>query len=400
MVRVITLTLLALIGATTAQAQIPAPAARQFEKAGLGQSLYRRYLDLRASPAETVEQAEHLIAQARALLAQDPEFAPAYMLLGRGLYNLGRRRANDAAAFAEARQAFDAALKLDPQLLAASHELAILVHRQGRAAEARAIYHASFGEFLTGIAYLNWRLGRLAEAHRWIMLAADRDRVTASWQDYRARIATWLADYPEAITIYSALIRGPAGRLAHRVALSQLHLAAGDRDAARAVAAEHFSLVDGGRGVGTDFEDAAGLALLHGDEERALKWARKVVEDRPEEVLGRLYPAHLIRRSDPQAAAMQVEQARKIVTAQIRDGSQDWRQRVELGAVQASSGDTAAALASLREAVERGWRDSLMLELNPLFQPLRSRLDFQVILRLIRAKVSVERMALAYPAPP
>jgi len=392
------LTILALMGATAVQAQPSVPPGSGTESASNSGSLYRRYLDLRALPTDSSEQAEHLIAQARALLAEDPEFAPAYMLLGKGLYYRGRRRDDDASAFAEARQAFAEALRLDPQLLAASHELAVLAHGQGRPGEARQAYRDSFAGFMTGMAYLNWRLGRLAEAHRWIMLAADRDRAEVSWQDYRGRIASSLEDFPEAIRIYSELVRSPDGRLADRVALSQLHLATGNRGQALAVATEHYALVDGGRGRGTDFEDAAGLALLHGGDERALRWARRAVEDRPRQaLLGRLYLAHLVRRSDARAAAMQVQRAREIATAEIQAGALDWRQRVELGAAQASSGETDAAFASLRDAVERGWRDTIMLELNPLFESLREHADYRTLLEDIRTRVASERRELAFP---
>lgn len=125
-----------------------------------------------------------------------------------------------------------------------------------------------------------------------------------------------------------------------------------------------------------------------------------MAEERPTEVLGRLYLAHLIRRADPMSAAMHVEAAREIVMDNIREGSQDWRQRVELAAVQASSGETSAALDSIRDAVSRGWRDAPMLALNPLFQPLRKRAEFRALSDDIRARVAAERRALAEPLPP
>lgn len=81
----------------------------------------------------------------------------------------------------------------------------------------------------------------------------------------------------------------------------------------------------------------------------------------------------------------------------MQAGALDWRQRVELGAAQASSGETDAAFASLRDAVERGWRDTIMLELNPLFESLREHADYRTLLEDIRTRVASERRELAFP---
>lgn len=383
-----------------AEAQQPAqgPTAPEAHQAAGGASLYRRYTELRAQPAETAEQAERLISEAQIMLAEDPEFAPAYMLLGKGLYYRARRRDNDAGSFQAAREAFQKALKLDRQLLSASAELAILLHRQGKPGEARRAYYDSFGEFLTPLAYLSWREGRLAEAHRWSTLASNFSK-DESWLDYRARIASWLGNYSEAASLYRELIlKGYRGTLI-RAALAEVHWAAGEEEAARRVAAETFAHVErtDPERVGTAYGETARLALRLGEEKRALSYARRGLEHRPDDELLSLIVAHLTSRAEPAAAETLLEAVRRRSMAGIGAGATDWSPRLHMAIAHAIRGETAAALAMLQEAVGVGYRGAAALEGDPLLQSLRSRPEFRAILADIRAKVAAERAALSFP---
>jgi hypothetical protein len=66
--------------------------------------------------------------------------------------------------------------------------------------------------------------------------------------------------------------------------------------------------------------------------------------------------------------------------------------------IQALRGDRAQALASLREAVEGGWRGPFMriiLELDPALAPIRREPEFKAIVAIIDADMARQRAGLA-----
>lgn len=99
-----------------------------------------------------------------------------------------------------------------------------------------------------------------------------------------------------------------------------------------------------------------------------------------------------------EAAALWVESS-KAAQRKISEGQEGANAPIELAAINAIEGHTAEALDWLEKGYRAGWRDAVLLEMDPFFASLRQEPRYQAVVALIRQDVSAMRARAASAHP-
>lgn len=361
------------------------------------ESLYSRYVEL-TRDVDTPELADAVIEKAQALIREDPDFAPAYVLLARAHRERGQSGVDVAGSYQAARTAAESALKIDPGLIAARGELGSITNRQQRPHEGRSELIEGFGPVTRGLGYFNYRTGSLAEAWHWLKLAQHL-YPTEDWSlRYSSYVAHLLGDYAEAERLLKELLRLHGNAIGDRAFLATVLAEKGDEAGASAVTRQLFADVDEGRGTGAEIRPVAVLALEQGNRERASRYAQRAVQLAPNDGRVLALGGYLLgRRSNPYGGRNLLAQATEQWEAAIRGGASDFQPALELARIEATRGDQSRSLRYLRTAVSAGFRNHRALMRDPMLSILHSSDDFSQLLANIQNLVNADRAKLAYP---
>lgn len=258
----------------------------------------------------------------------------------------------------EALRDYESAVRLDPDADAARASAAYLYERRGRLADALAASLAVRDP-------VRVRFHEIQIAGNLDLLgyaAAAEARYRRSFQLYPDNVFSNLA-WP------TFLMRH--GRIAEaRVALDEAMSRGTDHAGLHLLAAE--------------------LALLSGDRDGARRAAGRAHALRPQSSLPRTV-AWTLQDVAPPASTLR-EQARALREG-LRAGSEPV-DAVDAAILLDLAGDRDAAMASLREAVDAGYRDAAYLRVSPLITPLRDTPAFASLLAVIEAATLRERQVV------
>lgn len=312
---------------------------------GLSRAYAARACQYNGTPDDAVR-AQALADQ---VLAVQPRDAGAHAARGHSFDCRGR--------VDEALRDYEAAVRLDPDADAARASAAYLYERRGRLADALA-------------ANLAVRDPTRVRFHD-IQIASNLDLLGyAAAAEARYRRSFQL--YPD--NVFSNLA-WPTFLMRH------------GRDA------EARAALDEATSRGTDHAGlhllAAELALLSGDRDGARRAAERARALRPQSSLPRTV-VWTLQDVAPPAAALRQQ------AGELREGLRAGSEPVD--AVDAAilldlAGDRDAAMASLREAVDAGYRDVAYLRASPLLAPLREARAFASLLAAIDTAIARERLA-------
>ncbi|MDI9237931.1 winged helix-turn-helix domain-containing protein [Lysobacter sp. LF1] len=313
---------------------------------GLSRAYSARACQYTGSPDDAVR-AQTLADQ---VLAVQPRNAGAHAARGYSFDCRGR--------VYEALRDYEAAVRLDPDADGARASAAYLYERRGRLADALA-------------ANLVVRDPARVRFHE-IQIASNLDLLGyAAAAEARYRRSFQL--YPD--NVFSNLA-WPTFLMRH------------GRDA------EARAALDEAMARGTDHAGlhllAAELALLSGDRDGARRAAERASALRPQSSLPRTV-VWTLQDVAPPASALR-EQARALREG-LRAGSEPV-DAVDAALLLDLAGDRDAAMASLREAVDAGYRDAAYLRASPLIAPLRDTPEFASLLAVIETATARERQAV------
>ncbi len=297
------------------------------------------------------------IGEAEAALRTDPSVAYAHVALATGYAMRGM--------LAQARQAFLRALELDPNHVVAMYNLSLLVE----ASVARfddSLYWARRGFELSGrqandyyhlgVTLINLREDQLA--YRWLL---DAERRYPTFHRIQAALAIL------------ELEMGRVGEAVQRTA----------RALARQVPNEEakFLRADVAFIAGSDDLSPALEALIENAPSNSLHV--------PESV--RLRYAFVLGHKGDERARWFLDEAERIAREKVDQGDESSFLRIELAAAALLRRNQAEALEWVSRAYDAGLRDHAMLDLDPIFAPLRDEPRFRELLERMRQDVAAQR---------
>ena len=337
----------------------------------------------------------------------DPRFATAHAMIAFRSYNQGAY--GDLPALARGLASAQRAIEIDPQLGTAYHALALNLQQMGRLQEALPQYRKGVELTPSDIGILNDFSMGLVTAGRYdeALMFAKRALALApnvGSTPYNVGGALLLLD-DDARTerfLTPAAARFPN---AHRiqVILTLLDLRRGRPQAAveriragveKAPGNPELLLMRAEILTFAGASDASEIVReLH---HRA---ADAMLHNAPYPV--KLAHAYQLQRSGSTAEAAQILDAVFAANRQAIIGGADWPMAfMQLAAVHALRGETAAALDELDRAYAAGWRDGRTLAIDPLFARARSEPRFKALLTRIEADVAAMRARADYSSLP
>jgi len=107
----------------------------------------------------------------------------------------------------------------------------------------------------------------------------------------------------------------------------------------------------------------------------------------------------LAKRGDRAGADSLWAASAALARKQLDSGSENPALAMELAAISAIRGETAAALESLEQSYRMGWKDPRILRIDPFFASLRQQPSFRKILARMSSDVETMRRAAAAAHP-
>lgn len=365
--------------------------------------LYYRAARLSSTDPQQSREAMTLLRRAIAL---DPGFARAHVILARRYLFLtyGRGRIYLDSGLAEAR----AAIAADPDLPQAYFALGDLQGEGGQLQVARTSFlkalelNPSYDAAMQDLSVVEDMAGRHDEALHWAVRAfALSPNSPSSYYHVEGPLMRIGTDSANDRYFTAALARFPNDvRLG--LTMARLDILRG-RDSA-AVARTRQVL-----GRNPSNQEAqyfmAELATVT-DQPDAITFLEPLVRDAPEgrgDFLPESYRTQLGRqltkRSDRARADSLWTASAAVARQQLAAGNENPALSMELAAISAIRGDTAAAFDALEQSYKMGWRDPQISSIDPFFASLRRMPRFQNLIGRMRADVETMRRAAAAANP-
>jgi tetratricopeptide (TPR) repeat protein/tRNA A-37 threonylcarbamoyl transferase component Bud32 len=306
-----------------------------------------RSLALKCAFLTTMEPAEEAVKVGRKAVSLDDRSPAAHTALAGALYTVGQVR----LAFEHAFTAFE----LDPGTRDPSALLSMLYRSVGR-------------HDLT----LAW--GKVADT---------RARAPGEGDAVRGDTYTYLLEDERAERSYQRYLKLHPDQPTGWMGIARLRLLQGRPDEARAVYQQHWKDYN-------DFSYAAQMAAQVEFFSRNFPEAEKLyaqLYERNPDGGGGFYGAvsygtalgRIRMESAPEDARALLEGAREELLRRLQRGSENSRVAYELAAVEATLGDTEAALQHLRTSSQLGWNDFRSLHLDPRFDSIRDQPEYRAI---------------------
>jgi TolB-like protein/cytochrome c-type biogenesis protein CcmH/NrfG len=366
---------------------------------------YELYMRAQNLPRRGQEGIAARIELVRKAVEIDPQFAEAYSSIAAFHYFQGAY--GDLSALPLGVEAARQAIRIDPQLGSAYRALGLNLGQLGRFREALAAYRKGAELSPSNLAVLADLSHGAAMAGRFDEALEATRRVRELTRDlggYHVGVALLLLD-DDARTerfLLAALERHPTAHRNH-VLVAFLDLRRGQTQAAidriraaTAKAPDNIELLIARAEILT-FAAAADAPEVV----RAL-FARApdgMLHNAPYPV--KLLHAYHLHRSGSTAEAGKIFDA--VMTANRNSflAGADWPMgHLQMGAVHALRGETAAALDAVDRAYDAGWRDGRTLAIDPLFAPVRTEPRFTQVLSRIEADVAAMRARADYAGLP
>ncbi len=365
--------------------------------------LYLRGYELSAVVRDGNRRQAELLTQA---IGMDSSFAAAWATLARNY--MFRAVAGEPAWHDSAMAAARRAIALDPDLAEGYFALGDLLSGELKLSDARRAYlkalelSPSHGGAMADLGNLYVTQGRLDEALDWAVKAYWLDPNHRHGPYHVALPLIQLNDDSVSTRYLLAAERRMPAELRNQGLLAWLEYRKGQPAAALARARR---MVEEHPGSTEGLPILAELAFLAGapDAERLLKPLVDADPLTPSQYspvgLRSMYALELRRRGDDAAARRLWAQSAAAAEAQLKEGAEGPAAPMELAAIHAIEGDTAAALDWLEQGYRAGWRDARQLRLDPFFEPLGKSPRYLAVLASIDRDVAEmrRRAAAAHP---
>lgn len=347
---------------------------------------------------------EAITALQRAI-AINANYGEAYLRLGAAYEYDGRPK--------EALAAYDQVAVLDPLHTQLHVRRCLTLQNLGQYADAERACERGF-ELQPDIPNALWARGLNAFAQGKLVEAIEHYQAALvrapARGDIRVELVMLYLDLgmPERATEQLALLSSTGEERGVTMAVARFLLATGDVTGLR----RHLAGLDLDGLAPRERVDAAYFALALDDLPLATRLAgdaltpRRTLEEDFQQGLYRTRwadceactAALLARRQGDTASAGRFESIANAHFDDVERNGHVWHGLHYLRAgVQAQSGDRAAALASLRRAVELGWRRAWLMRADPALKPLRQESAFKELLATIEAENGKSRAGLKHP---
>ena len=365
--------------------------------------LYLRALDLRATlRSENLARGELL----RQAIQMDPGFASAYAQLGRNdmFRSVAGERAYTDSGFIAARKA----IALDPELADGYFALGDLQSVVLKLSDARRSYlkalelNPSHGGAMADLANVYVALGRFDEALDWAARNAQLNPTNTHGPYHLGLPLIALDDDSASARFLLAAERRMPTELRVQGLLALLDLRRGRNQAslerARRLVQDHPDDTEGlpilaELAVVTATPDAEALMapLATKDPEAAAQYFP--------ESLRALYALTLHRRGDDKRATELWRQAAAAAQRSVTAGDEGPGGPMQLAAISAIQGHTAAAMDWLERGYRAGWRDARVLKLDPFFASVQQEPRYRAVIASITQDIGEmrKRAATAHP---
>ena len=384
----------------------PAEMRRRGRPPTVNLDAYELYLRSARLSSFNPEQNRESMALLRRAIALDSGFARAHFALARRYLFLayGRGAAYLDSGLTEA----NAAIAADPELAQGYFALGDLQSYGGRLRAARASYlkaldlNPSLDAAMRDLGVAEDFAGRYDEALHWGARAFPiAPNSATSYYHIEGPLTRIGVDSVNERYFTSALNRFPDdARLA--LMLARLEILRG-RDSAAMTRARQVLARNPSDQEARYF--VAELATIT-DAPDAASFIEPLVRESPEgrgDFLAESYRAQLGRllakRGDRAGADSLWAASAALARKQLDSGSENPALAMELAAISAIRGETAAALESLEQSYRMGWKDPRILRIDPFFASLRQQPSFRKILARMSSDVETMRRAAAVAHP-
>jgi serine/threonine protein kinase/Flp pilus assembly protein TadD len=344
---------------------------------------------------------EHAVELFKRALELDPAYALAYAGLGDAYSQRAGRFGMEPGWLDSAIEASERAISIDPQSAEAHKSLGLAYMARGWRRRALEAYQRSlelnpnYYPTVGNIGTTNLALGEYGEALKWTRKGLSLNPAFAFSYSNVGYLYGCLGDYAEAERwLYKALELQPDFIYPHREFV-YLHLSRGEFEKAREHSSKALALapdeVDSLIWAG-DVELYAGeLAQARHHYERARELCAKempgiasvVVSSR----LGYIYS----REDRPEEARAAFEQALELGRKLTEAGDESRQLPYYVACVHAVLGRKEEALSWLERAVEAGWRDYRLAELDPLLAGIRMDEQYRITMATVRGMIDQMR---------
>lgn len=351
------------------------------------------------STGERRSHARSAITLLREALREDPAYAPAWAALGRAYSMLpglpAEEKYDSTVAFSRK------AISLDPELADGYVELGKAHWFAGEMAAAQEQFeyartlNPKHAEAIAWIANIHWAAGRFDETARYMRRALELDPV--NWEH-----AIWLGlTYAELGLFDSARkwIRAAFFEISNQPANGHCQLAdlaaqyTGDLEAVRLHTDSALALLpDDAARANQVWHCAYGGEVALGNYEAAQEHLERYAETVPENELDKRIFAFIrgflaLKTGESERAEGFLGEAERLTRKQMLETPDDWGAHLTLFEIQAARGERDAAVGSLREAVERGYRNYYWLQHNPETRNLLGYPPFEAVMTELEADV-------------
>jgi len=343
----------------------------------------------------------------RQAIEQDPTYAPAYAALAAAYCEAMIRYGHPRSLVDAAIGLTEKSVELDPGLLAGYDALAFAHFARGdlrKSLEAQYKVHvldAAYPDAIANIAYLHLDLGELDLAVEWNRraLAAESPAVESPARRGLAyvcrnfgRLDLMFEEDAEAEAWLRKAVTLQPDFSSARVLLVYLHYRRGSGVRTQG---EAHALLEARPDDPETLNYAADVALLRGNLAEARRLFEHAIALGPDS--RNFYRARraktglgfvLWQQGDPAAAQSLLDERIAIRTKEDEEGLNAWGPAYELAAIHAVLGRRPEALTWLRRAVERGWREAHLAEIDVMLQTLSGDPEYERILRDVRRQVA------------
>jgi len=388
--------------ATALQAKLTPSEARRVDRAPTANvDAYRLYLQAHATPVVSSAGAQSAITRMHGAIALDTTFALAYAELAREFMFMAAF--TGPAYLDSASVAARTALRLQPDLAYASFVLGDLQASQGHLADARLSYlralelDQSLVPAMEDLSEAETTLGHYDQALYWALRAQPLDPNEFHVYYHTGVPLLKLADDQATEDILDVAVRrfgnGPGGpRL--QIALAALDFLRGRDSQAMASARRTAASNPHDDEVGSFLAQLA--ALTGAPDADALLSARLLAN--PEsgvDLAPERFPAwHALfadRRGDHAMATRMWNEVLTSDEGAIASGTDDPQRPMEIAAIHAVRGDSAAALDWLQRGYNAGWKNYRVIMRDPFFASLAHNSRFQQIMRSMQSDTDAMR---------